>query len=171
MYYIGGIAALQSLIYELRAFGPVLYDISGHVWDKDNNPVEGATITVNPASDAPIVLPPTGADGYYEAVDLSQDTYTITGLHPEYPFIPQEVTIENQDLDVSFYTMFGYVNRYGMSPPEAGINGVDVRITGGDYQPGFNITIPTTDDDSGNPGYYEKQGVGPGTYTIDAQNP
>ena len=157
--------SVVSRLYELRAIGFV-YTISGHVWDKNNNPVIGATITItSPALEAPINLT-TDNGGYYEAINLPPNTYTITGSHPEYSFVPQEVTLDHNS-DVSFYTIFGYVTRYGTG---VGINGIDVIISGGDYSPGFTVTIPTTDGPTG-PGYYEVTGTGNGTYTIEATNP
>lgn len=144
--------------------------IFGHVWDRNNHPVVGATIIIDsPVLGAPIELI-TDSSGYYKEDPVLSGTYTVTGTHPSYSFMTQEVEFDGiNDVDVSFYTITGYVKKYGRTDPDAGINGVNVRIAGGDTY--IDETIQTVDDGTGNPGYYEKQGVGNGTYTIEAQNP
>ena len=128
---------LMFYLRELRAFGHA-YTISGHARDKNNDPVIGATITLTSSRLTTPINLTTDGTGYYESGLLSLGTYTITGSHTSYSFVPQEVTL-NSNLDVSFYTITGYVKRY----MGEGINDINVTITGGSLP--SPITLITRD--------------------------
>jgi len=112
----------------------------------------------------------TAADGSYEVEYLPSGSYTITAEKLDYTFDPFPLTITNVSRDdVHFYTydIYGYIRRHDLGGGE-GINGVNVRITGGNA--GIEEELTTTEGPDG-PGYYKLEHVGGGTYTIEAQNP
>ena len=70
--------------------------ITGLVTDKDNNPVEGATVTTNKVSTTTVYAVTTGADGKYTLGNIPSDnTYTITATKGIFTGSLADVTLDN----------------------------------------------------------------------------
>lgn len=72
-------------------------DITGLVTDKDNNPVEGATVTTNKTevSTTTVYGVTTGADGKYTLENIPSGTYTITATKGIFTGSLADVTLDN----------------------------------------------------------------------------
>ncbi len=137
------------------AMAPQPGSITGYVRDSSSNPISGATVSTNSGGYSTT----SGTDGSYTLSNVSQGTYSVTASATNYysgtnagvVVLPGTPTTSNFALNPQPGTISGYVKDTSNNP----LAGATVSTNYGGY---------TTS--SGSDGFYQLNGVAPGTYNV-----
>ena len=133
--------------------------IAGHVKDDGNNPLQNATVTINPGGQ----FTTTDAGGNYSLFNVSTGTYSVTAQKAGFSTstLPSVQVVENQTFMANFTLQVGVTNGtisgFVKDGNGVGLVGAVVQTTTG----GFSTT-------AGAGGSYLLDGVTPGTYNVEA---
>ncbi len=133
------------------------YTISGYIKDNSSATINGVTISLTGLISSNTT---TSASGYYEFINLSSGTYTVTPTSSGYVFNPPNKSYSLLNSNMTTQNFFGtvhyYIDGYIKDTSSTAIQGVNVTLSGDSS----SVYITT------NSGYYCFSNLVSGNYTV-----
>jgi len=142
--------------------------VSGQILDKVGDPIVNATIQVG---DKTVITDETGS---WEIVEMAQGEYTVTASKTDYTFVPQTITVENDNLIINIKEVVETNDSGGGDNGEVDNDSVmNVYTASGfvldqDAEPkaGVSVRVGNKTAITDNTGYWVVLGLESGEYTV-----